>query len=319
MNRKVWVVCRATDTLLDSASLDLLRVARELNAEAPCAFSVALFGERVGAVPFGFEHVMHFACRADEAADALARHLVAHVRREKPDVVLACADNWGRCLMSVAAALLETGLTADCTQLALDTSGSLLQTRPAFGGTLLAQIITPEARPQMATVRCGGVHIAPCDMTAPDICTLDCKDKVTGARLLRQTARETLRDGNLPQGKIVVAGGMGVGSREGFDAIRAIARALGAGVAASRAAVNAGFAPYTCQVGQSGKTIAPDVYIAIGISGAVQHLAGIHRAGEIIAVNEDAKAPIFDHADVAVICDWKTYAGSLLQAVARRD
>ena len=316
MKRKVWVVCRTTEASFDAASLDLLRIARELETGSPCAFSIALFGEKVLSVPTGFEDVMYFASPSDAAADALSRHFAAHVQREKPDVVLARADKWGRCLMAVAAALLETGLTADCTQLALDEAGNLLQTRPAFGGTLLAQIITPKARPQMATVRCSDTQASPGVMATPAFVTVDCRGSVTGARLICRRLQETLLEGNLSQSRIVIAGGIGVGSREGFDELRKLAQVLGAGVAASRAAVNAGFAPYACQIGQSGKTIAPDVYIAVGISGAVQHLAGIHRAGKIIAVNEDAKAPIFSHADVAVICDWKEYAGQLFRAVA---
>ena len=317
MNRNVWVVCHATDVLLDGQNLDLLRQARELNKDMPCTFSVILFGEKIKAVPVGFEQVKYCEGHFDEAADASARRLASYAKKEKPDVILACANEWGRCLMSVTAALLETGLTADCTQLAFDEKGNLLQVRPAFGGTLLAQIITPVARPQMATVHCGSVHIAPQNMSLPSIFSWECRGEVVGARLIHEAVEKTLQDDGLLQKKIVIAGGMGIGSGESFGLIRETAQAIGAGVAATRAAVNAGYAPYHCQVGQSGKNIAPDIYIAIAISGAVQHLAGIRSAGKIIAVNEDVRAPIFNHADIAIVCDWKLYVEKLLQAVKR--
>lgn len=315
MSRKVWVVCHATSALLDAQSMDLLRQAMELGTDTPCSFSLILFGEKVETVPAGFESVVYCESRLDVAADALARHLVAYVKKEKPDIILACANEWGRCIMSVAAALLETGLTADCTRLGFDEEGNLLQVRPAFGGSILAQIITPVARPQMATVHCSVVHIVSQNMVKPNIYSLNCMSEVVGARLINEAVEKTVKDDNLLQKKIVVAGGMGVGSQEGFEIIHEIAQALGAGVVASRAAVNAGYAPYSCQVGQSGKSIMPDIYIALGISGAVQHLAGIRSARKIIAVNEDAKAQIFNHADIAIVCDWKIYAEQLLQAI----
>ena len=307
----VWVVCHARSTLLDAQNLDLLRQAKKLAATAPCSFSMILFGEKIIEIPFGFERVIHCVSRPDAAADVLARHLASYARQENPDVILACANEWGRCLMSVTAALLETGLTADCTRLAFDETGNLLQERPAFGGTLLAQIITPMTRPQMATVHCSHAYSKPQNTNSLNISTLDCRGDAKGARLLHEMAMKTLQEESLLQKKIVIAVGAGVGSSEGFERIREIAKTMGAGVAASRAAVNAGYAPYSCQVGQSGKSIAPDVYIAIAISGAVQHLAGIRSAGKIIAVNKDAKAPIFNHADIAIVCDWKSYVEEL--------
>jgi electron transfer flavoprotein alpha subunit len=214
----------------------------------------------------------------------------------------------GRSIAPQTAALLDTGLTADCTDLHLE-DGLLIQTRPALGGNLMAQIICAAARPQMATVRPRGfpmpslacqrqgeiVRILPEELFAGK--TLE--------RTLERVATEKL-SGNrksLADAGIILAGGMGLGNRAGFCKLEALADAIGASVAASRAAVHAGFAPYSSQVGQTGVVVRPRLYVAFGISGAVQHMAGMSAAEYIVAVNTDRKAPIFRYAQLGLVGD----------------
>jgi electron transfer flavoprotein alpha subunit len=204
------------------------------------------------------------------------------------------------------AVLCRTGLTADCTGLEVDAeSGCLLQTRPAFGGNIMATIVTRRHRPQMATVRPkvmaaserrGSARPPVQRWTIPDGLLAD------GVEVLerRRESRETV---NIAEADVLVAGGRGLGGPEGFDLLRQLAQALGGEVAASRAAVDAGWAPYERQVGQTGKTVQPRLYVAVGISGSVQHRAGMQSASTIVAINSDRAAPIFEFADYGIVGD----------------
>ena len=211
----------------------------------------------------------------------------------------------GRCLASSVAAELYTGLTADCTGLEIDLdSGFLRQTRPAFGGNILATILCPNFRPQMATVRHrvfetpaadpgrrGQVISVPAELREDQIAT----------RVLDFVVEHS--EVNLADAKIIVSGGRGVGGPQGFGVIRELADVLGAAVGASRAAVDAGWIPYDHQVGQTGRTVRPELYIACGISGSIQHLAGMSTSRVIVAINKDPDAPIFKVADFGIAGD----------------
>lgn len=233
---------------------------------------------------------------------ALAKALARYCANNDFLAVLCCATVRGRAVMPMAAALLNTGLTADCTALEMAPDGTLTQVRPAFGSNVLARI-TCAARPQMATVRpgiCppapgGAARDIPCERLAPPapgrVALLDAAARGAGCALAAAD--------------IVVAGGMGVGGKEGFARLAKLAGRIGAGLAATRAVVNAGWAPYCCQVGQTGVVVRPKLYIAVGISGAVQHLAGMSGADTVFALNSDAKAPIFDYADYGAVGDWQ--------------
>lgn len=238
---------------------------------------------------------------------------IAQIARERrPEAILFTANRYGRMTAAFAAALLETGLAADCTQIGRRADGLLVMTRPTFGDSLIADILCPDARPQMATVR-PGIYL-PADSTplATDgpVISVSPAMEPPDASLLQCTALERQ---DLSLARILLAGGKGVGSREGFQLLERLASALGAAVGASRSAVNAGYAAYHQQIGLTGQAVQPEVYLAFGISGAVQHLAGMEKSRLIIAVNTDPHAPIFEYADYGIVGDWKEIAEKLLE------
>ena len=247
-------------------------------------------------------------------------HALASVIKEfKPDVFLIGATAIGRDLAPRVCARVHTGLTADCTSLEIgdfplnpipgkeaeQKHNQLLMTRPAFGGNTIATIACPEFRPQMATVRPGVMKRSPkivgrtCELVeynpgfTPDNKYVE----------ILEVVRETVKAVDIQKAKILVAGGRGVGSAENFKILKDLADALGGEVACSRAAVDAGWMPKDHQVGQTGKTVRPSVYFAIGISGAIQHVAGMEESELIIAINKDETAPIFDVADYGIVGD----------------
>lgn len=221
--------------------------------------------------------------------------------------------------MPRVAVLCKTGLTADCTGLEIDPeTGNLLQTRPAFGGNVMATIVTARHRPQMATVR-PKVMTAPAraDAAEPEVHRWTLPDGVLpGGVTVIGREEESRQSVNIADADALVAGGRGLGGPEGFELLRRLADLLGAEVAASRAAVDAGWAPYERQVGQTGKTVHPDLYVAVGISGAVQHRAGMQSSGTIVAVNSDPAAPIFETADYGIVGDYREVLPHVIQQLA---
>ena len=226
--------------------------------------------------------------------------------KEKPEAILLGATSFGRSLAPRLAGRLNTGLTADCTELDVDTNKRLLlQTRPAFGGNIMATIITPEMRPQMATVRPKVMRKPPIDKTrkgkiitiTPNISP---KDQLTK---ILQTIREEKDVVDLQEADIIVSGGRGIGKKENFALIQELAKVLSGAVGASRATVDAGWIPSYHQVGQTGKTVQPKLYIACGISGAIQHQVGMRSSDIIVAINKDPHAPIFDISTYGIVGD----------------
>ncbi len=248
--------------------------------------------------------------------DIFAKALVQVIHKKKPEIFLAGATWFGRTLIPKVAAILKTGLTADCTGLAIDEEKKiLLQTRPTFGGNILATIVTRNARPQMATVR---PHVMEKKKIAkaPD----SPKDKVDYYRdkieyikidesrfkskyKLLDVDRELDEKINITDYDVIVSGGRGLGGGEKFSMLKELADLLGGVVGASRAAVDSGWISYPHQVGQTGKTVNPKIYIACGISGAIQHLAGMQTSDIIIAINKDPDAPIFKVANYGIVGD----------------
>jgi electron transfer flavoprotein alpha subunit len=216
------------------------------------------------------------------------------------------ATNIGRDLAPRVAARVKTGLTADCTGLDIDPgNGSLLMTRPAFGGNIMATIECENHRPQMSTVR-PGVFSIPCVRGDKNGCIENIKVMLEKVDIRTQVVNivKSLKEKiDITEAKVIVAGGRGVGNREGFDLLRELAGSIGGVVGGSRAAVESGWIEKECQVGQTGKTVRPNLYIACGISGAIQHLAGMQESEYIIAINKDSDAPIIDAADLAVVGD----------------
>lgn len=239
------------------------------------------------------------------------KKVAARIREGAPEAVWALSTAFLRVLTPQVATLLETGLTADCTDLKATDSGLLLQIRPTFGGAQLAQILSPEARPQMALVRRGvfaeegSAECAVERVAAEDLGAIQCLER-------GECAQETLS-----QAKLVVAGGLGVGSKEGFEALGELAGVLGGSLASTRAAVDAGYAPYRMQVGQTGRTVRPETYLAFGVSGAIQHVLGMNGAARVIAVNTDPKAAIFHYADFGLVGDWREVVNEMKEELSK--
>lgn len=219
----------------------------------------------------------------------------------KPDVILASATIRLRGTLPILAGMLGAGLTADCTELQMEES-RLIQIRPAFGNNLMAWIKST-SEIQMATVRQGVFRPLEFGKEKGEM-----KDYALDYTSRVEQISYTPFENTCPlnQADIVIAGGIGIGSKQNFELLAEIAKKIGAGVGASRVAVDAGFAPYSCQIGQTGITVHPKLYIAVGISGAVQHLAGMSGSEKIVAINSDPKAPIFGFADYGIVGDWKT-------------
>lgn len=239
--------------------------------------------------------------------ERIASALEYLVKKYKPEIFLTGATVAGRSMVPRLAVSLQTGLTADCTSLDIDPeTGFLLQTRPAFGGNIMATILCAEHRPQMATIR---QHVFEKAVQEPgrtgEIIEVDPGDIALAkiAKKIIERVKEEIDEVPITDAKIIVSGGRGVGGPEGFELLRNLAKTLNGAVGASRAAVDSGWIPYRHQVGQTGKTVAPQLYIACGISGAIQHKIGMQSSEFIVAINKDKSAPIFDIADVGIIGD----------------
>ncbi len=238
--------------------------------------------------------------------EPFTKALTAVISTEKPGIVFFGATTIGRDLAPRVSARLKTGLTADCTALAIDdASRNLLMTRPAFGGNIMATIICPEHRPQMSTVRPGVMRRLEADTartgeTVRFACKIEPAD--VNVEIIEEVVQKEEKK-NIEDASVLVAGGRGLGNPENFQSLQNLAEMLGGQVAASRAVVDAGWTSQDKQVGQTGKTVRPDLYLACGISGMIQHVAGMEESGFIVAVNKNKDAPIFAYADVGIVTD----------------
>ncbi|WP_407047838.1 electron transfer flavoprotein subunit alpha/FixB family protein [Methyloraptor flagellatus] len=258
---------------------------------------------------------------ADYRNEPFSKGLTDLVNTYKPEILLLGATTLGRDLAGSVATTLLTGLTADCTELAVDADGSLAATRPTFGGSLLCTIYTLNFRPQMATIRprvmampertdkpVGRVITHPLGLVEADIVT----------KILSFLPDRDAGKSSLAYADVVVAGGMGLGAAENFQLVKTLAATLGAEFGCSRPVVQKGWMPAERQIGQTGKTIRPKLYIAAGISGAIQHRVGVEGADLIVAINTDRNAPIFDFAHVGLVTDAIRFLPALTEAFARR-
>ena len=238
------------------------------------------------------------------------------VKRERPNIFLLGATAIGRTLAPRIAARLKTGLTADCTSLDVDENGNLLQTRPAFGGNVMATIICPDHRPQMATVRYKVMKRAERVEGYPGETIMEVvKDEALASRTKITKTWTEVEGIPITEADVIVSGGRGLGGPEGFKLLKELADLLGGAVGASRAAVDEGWIEYRHQVGLSGKTVRPKLYIACGISGAVQHLAGMQTSDTIVAINKDPAAPIFKVADYCIVGDLYDVVPNLIEKI----
>ena len=311
--KNLWVFIETEEGKAKSVGFELLTPGRELADKQNEKLVAVVIGQNVEgvakeAIAYGADEVL--LVEGDEYynynTDTFAYALEELVKKYKPSTVLIGATNNGRDIGPRVACRLKTGLTADCTNLGIDEeSGNMAWTRPAFGGNLMATILCPNSRPQMGTVRPGVFKKSTKDEANPgEIIREDIHLEADKVRTkLLERIKEVSESVNLEEAEIIVSGGRGVGSAENFSYIRDLAEALGGTVGASRAAVDAGWIPHAHQVGQTGKTVAPKIYIACGISGAIQHLAGMSGSDTIIAINKDEDAPIFEVADYGIVGD----------------
>ncbi|MBW1637379.1 MAG: electron transfer flavoprotein subunit alpha/FixB family protein, partial [Deltaproteobacteria bacterium] len=243
------------------------------------------------------------------------------IKEHKPEIVLAGATAIGRSFIPGVATTLNAGLTADCTHLAIrEEDGALLQTRPAFGGNIMATIVCESSRPQMSTVRPKVMKEGEFNAARKgDIIDIEPDStRLSGrVKVLEMVVGEALHV-NIQEADILVSGGRGLESAKGFELIQQLADTIDARVSASRAVVDAGWIPYPHQVGQTGKTVAPKLYIACGISGAVQHAAGMQSAETIVAINRDENASIFDIADYGIVGDLFEIIPRLINKIEER-
>ncbi len=311
--RDVWVFAEQKDGHIQTITYELLGEGRKLADQLGMKLCAVLLGHRIAdrtaeLVQRGADRV--YLVDAPELEyfqdEPYAAVIIDLIRRHKPSILLCGATTIGRSLVSRVAVNVKAGLTADCTGLAIDPeTKNLLQTRPAFGGNIMATIITPRHRPQMATVRHKVMKEAVVDASRKGETLVE---KVA-AEVLRSRAQrlrfvaETEVTTNIAEANIIVSGGRGLQAPENFAIVRELAEVLGAGVGSSRAAVDAGWIPYSHQVGQTGKTVCPKIYIACGISGQIQHLAGMSSSDIIVAINKDPEAPIFRMATYGLVGD----------------
>jgi electron transfer flavoprotein alpha subunit len=243
------------------------------------------------------------------------------IKERKPESLFIGATTLGRDLGPRISARIGSGLTADCTKIEIGENGEMLMTRPAFGGNLMATIVCKNHRPQMGTVRPGVLFAMDIDESrAGAIVNYPVKFNAAKFRVkLLKTVKEESNLIDITEAKILVSGGRGIGNKQGFEALDALAHALHAEVSASRAMVDAGFIGHDRQVGQTGKTVRPDLYFAFGISGAIQHLAGMEDSDLIIAVNKDKYAPIFQVSDLGIVGDAKEIIKKLTERLKKQN
>ncbi|MCD8165657.1 MAG: electron transfer flavoprotein subunit alpha/FixB family protein [Bacteroides sp.] len=264
-------------------------------------------GEAASLIAAGADQVyrVQSSYRIERTEEIHAHIVIGMVHRFHPNILLVGATHFGRGVAARTASMLHTGLTADCIQLEIDPlSGRLLQIRPAFGGNLLATIETPHHRPQMASVRLGVMKAPESDQNRTGRIIPYNADHLITPTQVEILAEEIISSCySITDASILIAGGKGMQNRENIPLLYELADLLGGQVAASRAAVEADWLPYECQIGQTGKTVKPRLYIACGISGQTQHVVSIMDAGTVIAINNDVDAPIFGYADYGLIGD----------------
>ena len=309
MAKNIWVFCEQRDGELQNVALELLGIARELAEKTGEKVGAILLGHNVKAkaqdlIAHGADevHVVDDERLASFVTEPYTQAVTQIAKEYTPSVILFGATSIGRDLAPRLSARLRTGLTADCTKLEIDEEGSLFMTRPAFGGNLFATIICPDHRPQMSTVRPGVMKKLDRDDSRQGVVVEESVewDESKFVVTVLEEVSECQTCGQIENAKILVSCGRGV---KDIAPARELALNLGGSVASSRALVDAGVMEHACQVGQTGKTVRPQAYLAFGISGAIQHLAGMEESEFIVAINTDKNAPIFKVANLGIVSD----------------
>lgn len=311
MSKAVWVCLEQTGGKIAGISFEMLSEARRLADQLGSSVGAVLLGSGVteqakDAFAYGADtvYVCDEEALKDYRTESYCKVLESLVKEQEPEILLVSATTNGRDLAARLASRLETGLAADCVGLRLE-DGKLVATRPTYGGNIMADVVCETKRPQMCTIRPNAMEKQEPDAgrsgevvtVASGVSEADIRTQVL--EIIAKASGEV----SLTDAQIIVSGGRGLGDEKGFELIRELAGVLGAAVGASRAAVDAGWIPYEHQVGQTGKTVGPKLYIACGISGALQHLAGMKTSDVIVAINKDEEAPIFSVANYGIVGD----------------
>lgn len=320
--KNVYVFIEQRNNNIQSVAIELLGKARKLADDLSEKVYAILLGHNIehrasDLVTYGADNVLtgDYKELKDYSTEAYTQAITQIIKERKPSILLIGATTIGRDLGPRISARIGTGLTADCTKLEISEEKELLMTRPAFGGNLMATIICPDHRPQMSTVRPGVMRSIDKDINR--------KGKIEKINIefnkdkfkvkIKETVKEKTSMIDITEAKILVSGGRGVGGKEGFKDLKSLASLLNAEVSASRAVVDSGLVEGNRQVGQTGKTVRPDLYIACGISGAIQHMAGMEESDFILAINKDRYAPIMQTADLAIVGDLKQIIPALTE------
>lgn len=335
----VFIYAQQVDGEISPIAFELLGKAKDLAADLDTDVTAVLLGSKIKDLAdqlaeYGADRVIVVDDPVLEVyrTEPYAQALTAVINEYKPEIMLVGATAIGRDLGPRVSARVGTGLTADCTKLEIgdfplnplpgkeQKHNQLLMTRPAFGGNTIATIACPDNRPQMATVRPGVMQkIDPVKGAKAEVVEFNPELKENNCYVeILDIVKEVAEVADIQQAKILVSGGRGVGSKENFKILQDLADALGGTVSCSRAVVDNGWMPKDLQVGQTGKTVRPNVYFAIGISGAIQHTAGMEESDIIIAINKDESAPIFDVADYGIVGDLNKIVPLITEAVKAR-
>ena len=349
MSKDIYVVAEQRDGVVAKVSLELIGEARRLAAELGQNVYAVLIGDRIkdkaqSLIEDGADGVIYVddPMLAEYVTEPYTKALTAVLKECDPEIVLFGATSIGRDLAPRVAARIRTGLTADCTRLdikyssyidyaksstTLDVSALnpddpctlLKQTRPAFGGNVMATILCKKTKPQMATVRPGVMKRAESDPTRKgEIKEIKVQFEPSDMNVvIKEVVKEKHKKSDITEAKYLVSGGRGIGSPEFFNKLSELAEVLGGDWSSSRANVDAGWAPKDRQVGQTGKTVRPQLYLACGISGAIQHVAGMEGSECIIAINKNDTAAIFDISDLGIVGDVRVILPKLTEAVAK--
>ncbi len=327
MSKNVYVFTEQRDGEIQKVGIELIGKARELADALSQEVVAVLLGSGIKEkaetlIKHGADKVIVVddPMLAEYVTEPYTKAIYEIIKAEEPEIMLYGASSIGRDLAPRVSARVHTGLTADCTGLEIDEETKLLRmTRPAFGGNIMATILCADFRPQMATVRPGVMKALAEDATR----TGEIKEfpvTFTDADMnvkIREVVKAEHKAVDITEAKRLVSGGRGIGNAEGFAMIKELAEALDGEIASSRACVDAGWIAKDEQVGQTGKTVRPELYVACGISGAIQHVAGMESADYIVAINKDETAPIFEVADLGIVGDLKVIVPKLAEAIKK--
>ena len=328
MSRDIYVFAEQRDGNIQKVALELIGKGRELADTLDQKVIAVLLGNEIkekaeSLIKAGADGVIVIENEmlAEYTTEPYAKAIAAVIREKEPEIFLFGATAIGRDLAPRVSARIHTGLTADCTGLAIDDeSKNLLMTRPAFGGNIMATIVCEEHRPQMATVRPGVMKALEADESRKgeiEIMNIPFSGADQTVELL-EVLKEERQIADITEAKILVSGGRGMSDADNFHRLlNPLADILGGAVSASRSAVDAGWIDHECQVGQTGKTVRPDLYLACGISGAIQHVAGMESSEYIVAIDKNDTAPIFEVADLGIVGNVNTLLPKLTEAIKK--